>query len=594
MTTTTATAAPSEGLDLERDRSARLWTPERVPLTLPLAGLGERALAYLIDLGVLVAAAIAGLFVYNWLWGDLSRDVSAMSGVASALAVLIAFAVAVLFDVICETLFAGRTLGKRALKLRVLTAKGRTPDFFTALLRNAVRIIDILPFGYAVGTVTVFLTGTRRLGDLVADTFVVTERSRRRDPLALCRAVADDPLTPTPRVSDDDALRALAMIERTHRLDRQLAGSLCARMLKRIDPLRFAEVSVAEARAMLARTCLALAEEKTSALAQVARLVDAERALADALAQLVPGSSADVVERTDAAIRRAASELMRAARKDLPARHLESLSLALLDAERRRVIKEPAGRVLRRYFLRDVPRTVFLERKLIARSAAVLALGLVVGGVVAYADAGVARFLVGDDVATLVEHGALWTDDIERKGAFAATSAQIIINNVGVGVRVFAFGLLGGVATILALLSNGLQIGATFGYAFRLGTAGTLLRFICAHGPVELTMIAIAGAAGMCLGRALLSPGPRTRMHALREEGARGIRLLAAASIGFLCIGTVEGFISPGRMFPTPVNAAIGVTLWCLFWLFIYAFGRDPPSSPSAPPSAPSSPGRPS
>src|SRR5205823_4900161 len=133
---------------------------------------------------------------------------------------LVLFAFAVLYDVLCEVAFAGRTLGKRIVKLRVLRASGRPPDFFTALLRNVVRILDILPIGYGVGTVTVFVTGTRRLGDLVADTFVVTERSRRADPIEVCRRAAVDPLgapvvAAKPPWSDVDALRALAMLERT-------------------------------------------------------------------------------------------------------------------------------------------------------------------------------------------------------------------------------------------------------------------------------------------------------------------------------------------------------------------------------------------
>src|SRR6185503_1912174 len=117
-------------------------------------------------------------------------------------------------------------------------------------------------------------------------------------------------------------------------------------------------------------------------------------------------------------------------------------------------------------------------------------------------DADVARFLISEDLARLVERGANWTDAIEQDGSYAQASVQIIFNNVFVGLRVFALGLLGGVATVLGLLSNGVQIGATFGYALKVGTAGTLLKFICAHEPVELTMVSVAGAAGMCLGRA--------------------------------------------------------------------------------------------
>lgn len=558
-----------------------MWTPERVPLTVPLAGLGERALAYLIDGGVLVAFLIGGLFLYNAVWGDFAKDFAAFSTLATVLLLLAFFGAAVLFDVLFEVLGGGRTPGKRLMKLRVLRASGRSPDLFTSLLRNVIRLVDMLPIGYAVGTVTLFFTGTRRLGDLVADTFVVTERSRRRDPLAGCRSAAAPP--PMRRPWDDATqLRALSMVERTANLDGTTAGALCYRALETLDPALAQGTSAAEARAVLSAQCLAHASSSSGVLAQLARLTEAEAALAAALEKLVrrsPSPTVVDVEEVDRAIRRGASELMRAARRGVPARHLESLSLALLDAERRRAPRVPAGKALRRFLLVEVPATVWSERRLVGRAAAVLALGLFVGGGVAYADDGLARVLVGDDVARMVEAGAAWTDQIERGNTFAQASVQIILNNIGVGARVFVLGLLGGVATILGLLANGVQIGATFGYALRLGTADTLLRFILAHGPVELTMVCVAGAAGMCLGRALLSPGRRTRLMALREEGARGVRLVAAASLGFLVIGTVEGFISPGKMFPAVVNASLGLSLLALFWAWVAAYGR--PATPA-------------
>ena len=41
-----------------------------------------------------------------------------------------------------------------------------------------------------------------------------------------------------------------------------------------------------------------------------------------------------------------------------------------------------------------------------------------------------------------------------------------------------------------------------------------------------------------------------------------------------MCVGTVEGFVSPGGMFPTPVNLALGLTLLGLFWAWVAAYGR--------------------
>ncbi|MCC7112177.1 MAG: stage II sporulation protein M [Deltaproteobacteria bacterium] len=566
-----ATKDPAAAQD-STERVARLWTPERVPLVVPLAGLGERALAYLADLSVLVVLLIGALFIYN-LWGDIEADLGALGTLGTLLLLLGAFATGALYDVLWETLGGGRTPGKRLLGLRVLTAQGNTPDLLSSLLRNALRVIDFLPGGYAVGAVALFFTGTRRLGDLVADTFVVNEHNAARDPLALCRAAADDTQGERRPWSDADVLRALSVVERTARVDAATARTLSARALLAIDAKLAQQLDPERARAELAAQVLRHASQSTGMAAELARLAAAERELRGALGALKDGCELAVVDRADAAIRRGASELMRAERRQVPAHRREALSLALLDAERRRVVRGNARRALSRFWGREVPAAVWEERGLVARAGAVLATGLLLGGALAWADPALAQALVGDELAAQIEKGAAWTDRIEADGTFAQASAQIIINNIMVGVRVFGLGLLGGVATLLGLLSNGVQIGAVFGYALRLDTAATLLRFILAHGPVELSSICVAGAGGMCLGRALISPGRRTRIAALREEGARGARLLCAAVLGFLCIGAVEGFVSPGKAFPAWLNGALGLSLLALYWGWVRAFG---------------------
>lgn len=570
------------------ERVARLWTPERVPLVVPLAGLGERAIAYLADLGVLVIALVGALFIYN-IWGDIEADLGALGSIGTVILVVVLFAAGALYDVLWETLGAGRTPGKRLLGLRVLTSRGNTPDLLASLLRNTLRMIDFLPGGYAVGATMLFFTGTRRLGDLVADTFVVTEKNAARDPLALCRAAAGDTAgepaaeaAAEPRSwSDADVLRALSVVERTARVDAVTSQSLCARALHAIDATLAARTDPARARGVLAAQVLAHAARPTGMASQLARLAAAESELRAALAALRDGCALEVVDRADAAIRRGASALMRAERREVPAHRRESLSLSLLEAERARTVRAPARLALRRFLGHEVPAAVWSERGLVARAGAILALGLLVGGSLAYTDEVLARALVGEELGDQIARGAAWTNRIEADGTFAQASAQIILNNVMVGVRVFALGILGGIATLLGVLSNGVQIGAVFGYALRLDTADTLLRFVLAHGPVELTSICVAAAGGMCLGRALVSPGRRTRMAALRDEGARGVRLLCAAVIGFLCIGTVEGFISPGQAFPAWLNALLGLALWALFWGWVRAYGARAPSPSS-------------
>jgi uncharacterized RDD family membrane protein YckC len=145
-------------------------TPEKVVVTYQLGGVPSRILANLIDI---VAAAGCGMGA-SWL-ATLSFSafgIEAALGVSS-LAFLVTF---VAYFVLFEGLGRGRTLGKIALRLRVLMVDGTPVTFAAALYRNLLRPGDFLPLFYVVGLVAVFTNArAQRLGDIAAGTVVVRE-----------------------------------------------------------------------------------------------------------------------------------------------------------------------------------------------------------------------------------------------------------------------------------------------------------------------------------------------------------------------------------------------------------------------------------
>ena len=74
----------------------------------------------------------------------------------------------------------GQTPGKRVAGIRVVKESGRPADGAAVLLRNLLRAVDMLPFGYAVGIICMMLNRqSRRLGDFVAGTVVVHDRREK-------------------------------------------------------------------------------------------------------------------------------------------------------------------------------------------------------------------------------------------------------------------------------------------------------------------------------------------------------------------------------------------------------------------------------
>lgn len=144
-----------------------ITTPEHVPIRLEPAGAGSRFLATLIDGTIITALAFASGFVLN---------IFLPSGIAAALAITINFILTWGWHVFFETRKQGRTPGKRALKLRVIDARGLPVSLHQSLARNIVRVLDQAPAFYGIAAITALITRThRRLGDIVADTLVIRD-----------------------------------------------------------------------------------------------------------------------------------------------------------------------------------------------------------------------------------------------------------------------------------------------------------------------------------------------------------------------------------------------------------------------------------
>src|SRR5262249_28045780 len=95
---------------------------------------------------------------------------------STGVVLLVAFVVEWAYYVFFETVWSGRTPGKRAFSLRVVTEKGHPLGFADSLLRNLLRAADFLPGAYALGLVVMGRAPRfRRLGALVAGPLVVTE-----------------------------------------------------------------------------------------------------------------------------------------------------------------------------------------------------------------------------------------------------------------------------------------------------------------------------------------------------------------------------------------------------------------------------------
>ena len=152
-------------------------TPELVAIQMPLAGIGSRFIALLVDYLIW----IIGLAFVIWIFAFLMPGLNAFNHLSAQWATALYLFLLFLFNwgyfTLFEAFWNGRTPGKRIAHIRVIQRSGRAIGLFESMARNFIRYIDQIPFFYAVGAVAIFVSRDhQRLGDLAAGTLVVRDR----------------------------------------------------------------------------------------------------------------------------------------------------------------------------------------------------------------------------------------------------------------------------------------------------------------------------------------------------------------------------------------------------------------------------------
>jgi uncharacterized membrane protein SpoIIM required for sporulation len=180
------------------------------------------------------------------------------------------------------------------------------------------------------------------------------------------------------------------------------------------------------------------------------------------------------------------------------------------------------------------------------------------------------------DLIPMIERQELWTDIPVAERPY--TSSFIMQNNIQVAFLAFGGGVLFGMVTLWAMAYNGLLIGAITGLTIHHGVGFELWTFIIGHGVVELSVIMIAGGAGLMLGWALIHPGLVRRRDALTIAARKAVRLLVGCVPLLVIAGSIEGFISPNEMIPWFVKWGIGVGSGVLLYSYLLLSGRERPA----------------
>ncbi|WLG55792.1 stage II sporulation protein M [Pseudomonas extremorientalis] len=183
----------------------------------------------------------------------------------------------------------------------------------------------------------------------------------------------------------------------------------------------------------------------------------------------------------------------------------------------------------------------------------------------------------------VAEMQGMYDPDASRLGRAAERASSedwmmfgyYVMHNIGIAFQTFAAGLVFGLGSVFFLIFNGLIIGAVSGHLTEIGYGQTFWSFVIGHGAFELTAIALAGAAGLKLGWALIAPGQLTRGESLRLAARKSVQMLCGVMIFLLIAAFIEAYWSSTTVITPWVKYLVGAVLWLLVGTYLGFAGRN-------------------
>jgi uncharacterized membrane protein SpoIIM required for sporulation len=224
---------------------------------------------------------------------------------------------------------------------------------------------------------------------------------------------------------------------------------------------------------------------------------------------------------------------------------------------------------LRLLFAEEIPRAAYELRARIASMGLLMALSALAGWWLVATFPTLISLFASDEMIEHVEQGHLWTEGIINVTPSSILSIGILANNIVVSILAFCAGIFLGLGTLYLIAMNGLMLGAAFAFVQQHGLARALFEFIAAHGPVELSVICIAGAMGVALGESIIRPTLESRRDSFQACAHRIAPVLLLCALLLIGCGFIEGFVSPDPRFPLASRIIIGAAYWSIMWILM-------------------------
>ncbi|MEX0290527.1 MAG: stage II sporulation protein M [Flavobacteriaceae bacterium] len=216
-------------------------------------------------------------------------------------------------------------------------------------------------------------------------------------------------------------------------------------------------------------------------------------------------------------------------------------------------------------FFRQYHKTLGIAFLIFAAAAAI-------GSISAINDATFVRLILGDAYVNETLNNIAEGDPtaIYKGGSEIGTFLGITINNIRVALLAFAFGVITSLGTAYILFSNGVMLGAFITFFYTKDVFFEANKQIWLHGTIEISVIIVAGCAGLIMGNAILFPKTFSRRVSFMKGAKDGLKVVVSTIPFFIIAGFIEGFITRHSNMPNWLAfLIIGASLALIIYYYI-------------------------
>ena len=226
------------------------------------------------------------------------------------------------------------------------------------------------------------------------------------------------------------------------------------------------------------------------------------------------------------------------------------------------------------FFKTEFPLMFYSYQKQLLIAFLVFAFFSICGAFSVATDTDFVRLILGDGYVNMTLENIEKGDPmaVYKKANEVNMFVGITINNIRVAMYAFVFGILFSVGTLYIMMQNGIMLGSFLYFFYDKGLFWESSRTIWIHGTIEISVIIIAGCAGLVLGNGLLFPKTYSRLESFKRSMKDGLKIMVSTIPFFIIAGFLEGFVTRHTEMPDWLAILIIATslVLIIFYYVIY------------------------